>query len=107
VTSLLWTWVSAEPAADFAALLAVALLNVFAAADAARGPVLSLFQRTRIQVQTSPDPEYRTKLKQITKILSRLGPRESSPPTMNSVPVPSSAAAVLHSSQRPDLHGRH
>ena len=41
VTTLLWTWVSAEPAADFAALPAVGLLKVFAAADAARGPVLS------------------------------------------------------------------
>jgi hypothetical protein len=33
------------------------------------------FKRAR-KVLTSPDPEYRTKLKQITKILSRLGPRE-------------------------------
>ena len=28
------------------------------------------------KVLTSPDPEYRTKLKQITAILSRLGPQE-------------------------------
>jgi len=41
VTSLLLTWVSAEPAADFAALPAAGLLKVFPAADAARGPVLS------------------------------------------------------------------
>jgi len=33
------------------------------------------FKKAR-KVLTSPDPEYRTKLKQITKILSRLGPRE-------------------------------
>jgi len=41
VSSLLLTWVSAEPAADFAALPAAGLLKVFPAADAARGPVLS------------------------------------------------------------------
>ena len=33
------------------------------------------FKKAR-KVLTSPDPEYRTKLKHITKILPRLGPRE-------------------------------
>jgi transposase len=33
------------------------------------------FKKAR-KVLTSPDPEYRTKLKEITKILSRLGPQE-------------------------------
>src|SRR5262249_1736131 len=33
------------------------------------------FKKAR-KVLTSPDPEYRTKLKRITSILSRLGPRE-------------------------------
>jgi hypothetical protein len=41
VTSLLRTWVSADAAADFAALLARGLRRVFPAADAARLPVLS------------------------------------------------------------------
>ena len=39
MTSLLRTWVSADPAADLAVLLAVGLLSVLLAADAARLPV--------------------------------------------------------------------
>jgi hypothetical protein len=41
VTSALLRWVRVEAAADFAALLAVWLLSVLPAADAARWPVLS------------------------------------------------------------------